>query len=94
MTVHLLVNRVFALVWVKNICHSLSHSCISLRSVCSEAASCWSRMTLYSRQSSAKSRTEEETLGGRSLMYTRNRRDPNAYMDGLKFSVFPMTIAT
>ena len=41
-----------------------------------KAASCWSRMTLYSRQSSAKSLTEEETLEGRSLR-TRNIRGPS-----------------
>ena len=32
------------------------------------------KKTLYSRQSSAKSHSTEETLDGRSLLYTRNRR--------------------
>ena len=34
-------------------------------------------MTLYRGQSSAKSRTEEETLGDMSLMHARNRRGPS-----------------
>ena len=45
---------------LKTICHSLSDSSRCLRSVCSDAVSCWSRMTLYSRQSLAKSHTEED----------------------------------
>ena len=81
MTFRLLVIRICShlsgLSGLKTICHSLSHSCRWLRSVCSDAAFCWSRMTLYRWQSSAKSRTEEETLEGRSLMYTKNRRGPS-----------------
>ena len=56
------------------ICQSLSHSSRWSRSSCSDSASFWSRITLYSWPSSAKSCTDEETLEGRSLMYTRSRR--------------------
>ena len=57
--------------------HSAAHFSRFFRSSWSAMWSWMVRITLYSRQSSANSRTHEETLSGRSLICTRNKIGPS-----------------